>query len=287
MIWGKVSISRRERVSLLSWHRFRGCSLRDRCVMLEYENLLKGPNLMKALLLAAGRGTRISKHIDDVPKCTLPVGDVPLIRRTAQQMLELGIEPVVCLGYRPDVVEKSLEGLPVKFYYNPFYDVTNSIASLWFARKELDEDLIVMNADVFLSTDLLLAALNDPREILMLSDASRTEEGDYFFTLGGSAEVVRYGKDLPPADRSAEYVGMARLAASFVPTFETRMNELIHAQKHNCWWEEILYSFVDTGEVPISTMDVDGYFWSEIDYLDDYERILRHVELAASQGKRA
>ena len=37
---------------------------------------------MKAIILAAGRGTRIARNVEQVPKSTLPIDGVPLIRRT-------------------------------------------------------------------------------------------------------------------------------------------------------------------------------------------------------------
>ena len=96
---------------------------------------------MKAILLAAGRGTRISRMVQDVPKSTLPINGLPLIRHTVRMLLDEGMEVIVCVGYRRDDVENALKGLDVKYYNNPFYDVTNSIASLWFAKNEIDDDM--------------------------------------------------------------------------------------------------------------------------------------------------
>ncbi len=231
---------------------------------------------MKAVLLAAGRGTRISKRIKEIPKCTLPVGDRPLIRRTVEMMLSEGIEPIVCVGYKHEMVYEALEGLLVKFFYNPFYDVTNSIASLWFARDELDDDMVVMNADVFFSTDILHKLLEDSRPVILASDKSRTATGDYFFALGKNNCVKKYGKDLPLEERDCEYVGLAKIRKSFVPVFKKQLDKLIGEQKHNCWWEEVLYTLADNRR--IHTLDVDGMFWSEIDYFDDYQRILNYID---------
>lgn len=52
-----------------------------------------------------------------------------------------------------------------------------------------------------------------------------------------------------------------------------RMEELISAGRHGMWWEDILYSFV--GEKQIFVKDIKGMFWAEVDYVDDYERILK------------
>ena len=231
---------------------------------------------MKAILLAAGRGTRISKRIQEIPKSTLPIGDKPLIRRTVEMMIAAGIEPIVCVGYKHEKVYEALEGLPVKFFYNPFYDVTNSIASLWFAREELDDDMIVMNADVFFSTDILNKLLDDKRPVILASDKSRTATGDYFFALGDNNCVRKYGKDIPLEERDCEYVGLAKITKDFVPKFKDQLKVLIDSQKHGCWWEEVLYTLSDREQ--IHTIDVDGMFWSEIDYFDDYQRILNYID---------
>ena len=70
---------------------------------------------------------------------------------------------------------------------------------------------------------------------------------------------------------------MAILVKEFLPLFIRRMDELIESQQHNVWWENILYSFTDKKEEAIYTVDVDGRFWAEIDYFDDYERIIDYV----------
>ena len=111
---------------------------------------------MKAVLLAAGRGTRIARNVEMVPKSTLPVDGIPLIRRSVSLLQSKGLECVVCTGYREDKIREALDGMvQITYCYNPFYDITNSIASLWFARNELDDDLLVLNADVYFSKDIL------------------------------------------------------------------------------------------------------------------------------------
>lgn len=92
---------------------------------------------MKAILMAAGKGSRISRHIGENPKCTLDIGGIPLIRNTVEMLLANDIEVNMVVGYEKEIIYDVLDGLPVKYYYNPFYDVTNSIASLWFAKEAL------------------------------------------------------------------------------------------------------------------------------------------------------
>lgn len=237
---------------------------------------------MTAILLAAGRGTRISRMVKAVPKSTLPIDGVPLIRHTVKMLLEKNIKCVICTGYEREKVCSALEGLDVTFVVNPFYDVTNSIASLWFAKKYLCDDLFIMNADVYISNDILELILNDKNDAVMAIDKNRIETGDYFFGTDTNGIIEKYGKDLPLDERTCEYVGLCKIEKSFCKTFSDRMDKLILQYKHDLWWENILYSF--TGEKDIHTIDVGGLFWSEIDYFDDYERILNHINNKIKTG---
>lgn len=237
---------------------------------------------MKAFLLAAGRGTRISRMIEEIPKCTLPVDGEPLIRYTANMLLEAGFELVVCVGYRRQKIFEALEGLPVTYYFNPFYEVTNSIASLWFAREEIKSDMIIMNADVYITKNLLNLLIADKRDAVMMIDSTRVKTGDYFFGTSDNGCIVKYGKDLPIQMRNCEYVGLAKINHNFIGAFRERLSKFIEDSKYTMWWENVLYSFTETKE--IHTLDVNGEFWAEIDFFDDYERILNHIDKEKKSG---
>jgi choline kinase len=231
---------------------------------------------MKAIILAGGRGTRISRMIQDVPKCTLPINGEPLIRITCQKMLSRNIQVVVCVGYRQELVKKALEGLPVTFYYNPFYAVTNSIGSLYFALKEIRGDLIIMNGDVYFDDQILDSLISAKEKIVMVVDKTTIETGDYFFATKESGCIVEYGKDLPLERRDSEYVGMAKISESSASEFQKRVSDMVSAQHYDTWWETAIYKMADDG-VDIHTLDVNGAFWSEVDFFDEYQNILAHV----------
>lgn len=172
---------------------------------------------------------------------------------------------------------QALSGLDIKYYHNPFFEITNSIASLWFARDELQGDVLIINADVYFSQEVLQLILSDVRENVMAIDTSRVEVGDYFFSTTDNGCIRKYGKDLPVEERSCEYVGIAKVNKNFIATFKSQLERMIDNQQHQCWWENVLYSFTDTNKHQINTIDVDGLFWSEIDFFDDYERILNYI----------
>ncbi len=107
----------------------------------------------------------------------------------------------------------------------------------------------------------------------MFADESRRETADYkFFYEDGI--LKKYGKELTGDDVTGEYIGIGRFSAAFMPEFICRMEEMIDRQEHGVWWENVVYSM--TGQQPVYVEDVSGHFWAEVDYIEDYERILEH-----------
>ena len=68
---------------------------------------------------------------------------------------------------------------------------------------------------------------------------------------------------------------MARIPQGFVPKFAQRLDELVWDGKYDLWWENVLYNYLDRDDV--SAVDVSDLFWGEVDYIEDYERILEYV----------
>lgn len=232
---------------------------------------------MKAFILAAGKGSRISKYLPNIPKCTVDVGGQPLIRQTVEMLLNNGIDPTVIVGYRHAEIERVLLGLPVHIVYNPFYDVTNSIGSLWMAENAglfAEEDCIVANGDVYWSQGILDFVLAQKEEIILLADSARVLDGDYFFGTENGM-LRRYGKELTLEERDCEYTGIVAMKASFVPRFLGRLNRLIDSQCHGKWWEDAIYSLSSEEDIPVK--DIRGQFWAEVDFIEDYRRILDYV----------
>ena len=236
---------------------------------------------MKAILLEAGRGTRISRSVG-IPKSTLPIGDQSIVEHSVRLLIENGIDVVVVTGYMEENVRRALSKYPVKFYYNPFFAVTNSAGSLWMARDELDGDVIIGNADVFWEQPILDILLDSKKGVTILGDKSRTIVGDYFFKLK-DGKIVDHGKTLEPKDRDCEYVGLCMIRSDIVKQFKDNLDDLNKKERYDRWWENALYDYRD--DLPIKVADVGGLFWSEVDYYSDYESILEYIDTGDSSVK--
>jgi len=230
----------------------------------------------KAILMAAGRGTRISRSIEDECKCTLDIGGVSLIRHTVQMLLDSEIEVHIVIGFNKFRIMESLQGLPVTFHENVFYSITNSLASLWFAKDELKGEVVILgNADVFWESNLLSILMEETRDCVMLCDSSRVRQGDYLFRVEDDV-LVSYGKGMDCHQANCEYLGLAMIQGEMVAKFRDRLIQMMEWQRVGDWWEQILYSM--TSERPIWVRDVAGHFWAEIDFIEDYNRVLKYRE---------
>ena len=233
---------------------------------------------MKALILAAGRGTRISRYLEGNPKCTVNIGGTSLIRYTIELLNSFGINDIgIVLGYRKQIIRSELADMNVQFFENPFFDVTNSIASAWFSHEFLtdDDDILIMNGDVYLDREIMPLILNTTpdRTPLLFADETRREEADYKFCYRDGI-LLKYGKELTGDDITGEYIGVARLSRTYLPRFREKLMSMIDEQKHSVWWENVLYEL--SHESAVYVAGTEGKFWAEVDYVEDYERILSH-----------
>lgn len=230
---------------------------------------------MKALLLAAGRGTRISRYLGGKPKCLVDIGGISLVKYSIELLLSRGVKDIgVVLGYQGHQIQSELAEYDIKFLNNPFYDVTNSIASIWFAKEFLTEteDILIMNADVYLEGETLDAVINSKFERVVFADSDRTIDADYKLKYINST-LLDHGKHLEGADITGEYIGVGRLGAVCLPDFLVRLESMISNQQHSLWWENVLYN--NNSEFPLSIQEITGKFWAEVDYVEDYNRILK------------
>jgi choline kinase len=223
--------------------------------------------------MAAGVGSRLAALSQQRPKCLLEIGGQTLLSRMLDLFESRGITDVtVVTGHRADLVRQEV-GDRARTVHNASYLSTNSIASLGCARDLLEGDVLVTNGDLFYEEALLDRLLADPRDRVLVSDTSRIEDADYRFTLDGD-RIVGYGKDLPVERTDAEYVGLAKIGATFLPAFRQRLTSMLSAGQCHHWWEDALYSMIPEG-VPVYAHDVAGVFWGEVDYVKDYERLQR------------
>ena len=230
---------------------------------------------MNAIILAAGMGSRISKYIEEKPKCMVDIGGCTLLEYTVTLLKKKGVENItVVLGYKADYIREVMKDYKINIIYNPFFNITNGIVSMWFARDSICGDkLLIMSGDVYIEEEIfdsLMTARNNP---VLLADSSRIIEADFRFNFDENNILHKYGKDLSNAETTGECVGMGLLCGDFIKKYKDHMIEMVNEQKHDVWWESVLYDMIPRENIYVH--DVKGMFWAEVDYIEDYKRILK------------
>ena len=107
----------------------------------------------RAVILAAGKGDRLYPLTAETPKCLVEVGGEPMLERALRALAAEGVtQAVIVVGHLGEVVRERIgagfAGLEIEYVEAPDYDTTNNIRSLWDAREYLDEDTLLLEADV-------------------------------------------------------------------------------------------------------------------------------------------
>lgn len=244
---------------------------------------------MKAILLAAGVGSRIASHISSQHKCLLPLTianhvqkEIPLICYTIETLQALNITDIsVVTGYLHEKIEQATQSYHVNCFFNPFYYLVNSIGSLWFAEQKISlhkpDDLLILNADTFMEQKIfaeLVSAPTDQSYPLLLVDSFRHDKADVKVTYHKN-KLLEYGKEISNK-AMAESTDVFLIPKSKITQFRSQLQTLLEKKQHNTWWESTLVDFKNN--LPIIVQDIAGQFWSEIDYYDDYQRICEFVK---------
>lgn len=112
---------------------------------------------MRAILLAAGMGTRLRPLTLDTPKSLVKVNERPMAEIQIEYLREIGVEEIIVLtGYLHEKFDYLIEKYGVKLIYNDKYDVYNNIYTMYLVREYL-ADAYVIESDVYLNRNFLIA----------------------------------------------------------------------------------------------------------------------------------
>ena len=140
---------------------------------------------MKALILNSGLGSRMGALTREHPKCMTEIAPgETILSRQLRLLAATGIrEIVMTTGYYDRVLTEYAEGLglpiEIRFVKNEKYAETNYIYSIYCARKELDDDLILMHGDLVFEARVLDRAIRHKGSCMTVSSTLPLPEKDF------------------------------------------------------------------------------------------------------------
>ena len=225
---------------------------------------------MKAVILAAGQGTRIRSVHGERPKCLIEVDNSTILDHQLEALSKAGVNEVaIVVGYEKEqimnhVIKRQLnQGQRIHFIENPAFAITNNIYSLWLALEWLRGDgFVVLNADVILDADILGAAVRANAPISMIVDPLWRDETMKVIIHGN--RVMQMSKKISREHFSGTYIGITIFSRAIQARFFDRISTMISAGRVNEFFNVAVQELVDEG-LHVGYTSTDGLAWAEID----------------------
>ena len=238
---------------------------------------------MKAIILSAGRGSRLLPLTETRPKCLLPIGNTTVLGRQLDTLEAAGVtEAVVVTGFMAALVEQEVAGragmMKVTTFYNPFYQIADNLASCWMVRDHMNSDFLLINGDTLFEQALLNDVLSSPHILPVQVTIDRKggyDSDDMKVQLDGT-RLRAIGKALPAEKADAESIGMLRFTGEGPGIYRAKLEQMMRTPEGvSNWFLKAIDAIANTtGQV--GTFSIEGRRWNEIDTITDYEGVDAH-----------
>ena len=234
---------------------------------------------MKAVILAAGQGTRLMPLTNRVPKCLVRLHGKPIMQRQLESLDKAGFDQcVIVVGYRGDQVEYQFgprfRNLEITYVNNERYEETNNLYSLWLARNFLDDDILLLECDLVFEDGLLkdIAQRTHP-DIAVVDWFNSTMDGTVILAQEGLAEsmVLKSQQseefDYRYALKTVNIYSLSR--DTMVRRFLPALDRHVDIDAANAFYEAALAELVSQGKLKMAVHLTGDRKWTEVDTVGD------------------
>ncbi|MDO5292790.1 MAG: phosphocholine cytidylyltransferase family protein [bacterium] len=225
---------------------------------------------MKALILAAGFGSRLTPITNKCPKSMVPVNGTPILFKQIDNLLENDITDItVICGYLGDLLRHAVERRypMVKVVESKNYATTNNMYSAYIARGEMEGyPFLMMNADVFFDSSVLKALVNEKQENAIVTDVGTYME-ESMKVAEAEGRLVEISKEIPREKAFGTSIDVYKFGVQAGRQFFSTCRDYIEKKKKYSMWSEIALN---------DTLKVSEFYacplkgrWLEIDNMED------------------
>ena len=226
---------------------------------------------MTYIILVAGKGSRLHPLTLETPKSLYKLDkDTTVLQRMIHIIGQCDRKArfIVVGGFLFGDIKKELDNISnVEFICNPFFEVTNSIASLWFAKKYLEADTVIINGDIVMEKELLNAIVcKQTDRPVVLIDSSVKNNGDYNVQVFQD-KVLVMSKNLD--EYYGEYAGVTKLDGESSRLLGEKIENMVLKGMYNQWYENALVQMIFDDNFKLYFEDISQYKWTEVDSVRD------------------
>jgi choline kinase len=229
---------------------------------------------LKAIILAAGTGTRLMPLTKDIPKPLLIIGDMSLLERMIKNCVSNGIkEFIIVIGHKKErVIEETIYlrnkyNIKIDLVENKDYSTANTSCSVNIAINNLNEDIIIINGDNVIDHRIISGLVNNDKTCLVVDNYKQLNDESFKIKIENNI-ITDIGKELDIKAASGEFIGISKVSKRDLPIFKSILKKLISVNIQNYYD----LTFKELSEkVNINYFYTNGLKWTEIDDKNDWE----------------
>lgn len=235
---------------------------------------------MQAIILAAGKGSRLGKHTKENTKCMLELHGEKLIDYALKSLVKNGVTKVVMVvGYQRDnlmeYLGESAHGATISYVVNEDYDTTNNIYSLYLARDFLlQDDTLLLESDLIFDDNIITNLLADKRPSLAVVDRYASWMDGTVVMLDDKDRITNFVPkkffDYTLVDKYYKTVNIYKFSKEFSKnTYVPFLKAYSAALGNNEYYEQVLRVVVELENQELEAFQLSGERWYEIDDVQD------------------
>ena len=239
---------------------------------------------MQAIMLAAGKGSRLGRYTKNNTKCMLEVHGKTLLERAIDALLLAGIKDfIIVLGYKGENVKKYIrekeldKKINIIYVDNDVYDTTNNIYSLYLAKDYLiKDDTILLESDLIYDVSIVKKLVDSKYDSAVVIAKYEEWMDGTVVTLNDegfiNSFIERKNFEYKNADNYYKTVNIYKFSKEFSERFYLPFLEsYIKAYGNNDYYELVLKVISGLKEVKLHGFKLTGEDWYEIDDAQDYD----------------
>ena len=239
-------------------------------------------SIKTAIILAAGRGSRLKEQTLEKPKPMTLVNKVTIIDNLIQELHSQKIKDIVVVtGYMSDKLEKHLQDFykdtNIIFVENELYHSTNNIYSLWLAKDYMENGFFLFEADVFCDEFLIHELVHSHHHNLIVVDKFRKGMEGTVVELTDDGLVKEMYLKRHQGEGFSYYqkyktVNFYKLSGYYSQKYLIpKMENHIDRNDVNVYYEQIIKEDIDEGHSFYTLKTGDNRWW-EVDTPEDLEK---------------
>ena len=244
----------------------------------------------KTLIIAAGLGSRLKKHTENLPKCMLDFGGKTLLQRQLDAYQKCNIKNISLIrGYKKEKIRYK----GIKYFENTDYKNNNILNSIFYAEKIINGNIIISYSDILFDSSVVQRTIESDHDISVVVDIDWrgyyvgrkdhpiSEAENVIFN--SNNEVEKIGKiNTSKKEVHGEFIGMIKLSNRGTEIFKEHFHRLkkIYWNKpfqrskvfQKAYLTDFIQELVDIG-VKVHCVIIESG-WKEIDTVEDYKKAI-------------